>query len=176
MVARTPLTARPLDLMWFSFFLMHIPATVLMDLQALFFPKTYLPGILHWYVQWTNDPIIRGAMYDANMYWMRCFLTMELFFQLPTFFVAAYGLYKNHRGIYPLILIYATSAATTTIPCVVAVFHHADSLNTEQQITLLASYMPFLLCFLGMTVDMYLRLMSIVRVADAQRQVKEKTS
>ena len=58
---------------------MHIPAALLMDLQALFYPNTYLPGIVDWYIEYSNDPVIGGvARGEKEFFWLKNFLTIEM--------------------------------------------------------------------------------------------------
>jgi hypothetical protein len=51
---------------------------------------------MKWYTTFSRDPIILGAMSSKPEWdWLRCFLKMEAFVQLPSFFIGAYGLYKS---------------------------------------------------------------------------------
>lgn len=82
---RTPLAKRPLDMIYFAFFLSHIPASLLIDFQALY-PPALVPGFVsklpELYIQMSNDPLIGGALgYMSNsgeLGWFRSFLTLEL--------------------------------------------------------------------------------------------------
>ncbi len=130
MSSRIPLSSRPLDLLYFSFFIvrfantvvhrierqlqMHIPASLLVDLQALLHPNTFLPSLPEWYTGYSADPLIRGAMLkDPQLVWFNCFLYVEMYdlsafhshyrvltpasrlFQLPVFIIGARGLWKG---------------------------------------------------------------------------------
>ncbi|KAF9047200.1 hypothetical protein BDZ89DRAFT_1099290 [Hymenopellis radicata] len=166
MSSRIPLSSRPLDLLYFSFFIMHIPASLLVDLQALLYPNTYLPSLPEWYTGYSADPLIRGAMLkESQLVWFNCFLYVEMIFQLPVFVIGALGLWKGSKSIYVLLLAYAASTATTTLPCIAFVIHRSDSLTTEQLVMLLSSYIPFFLLPFAMAVDMALRLQNIVQTS-----------
>jgi len=124
MAGRRPLTARPLDLLYFTFFLIHVPATILCDIQALY-PPSLVPKVLAklpaLYLLQSGDPIMAGA-FGLNgapwiWIWFKSFLVLEAVFQLPVFFIGLYGLWRDSRTIYPLLLIYSASSATTTIAC-----------------------------------------------------------
>ena len=140
--ASLPLTARPLDFFYFIFFLAslslffytfnshdlnsslkqsHIPATLMLDLHALFRAPDYLRVPVEWYIGMSRDPLVgvaSGAFGDssarAHLGWFKSFLVLELcgpffhlhrktqlnptcsrVFQLPVFFLGIRGLYKG---------------------------------------------------------------------------------
>lgn len=75
---------------------------------------------------------------------------------------------------YLLLLIYGASTATTLLPCLAVILatpatsatniqEKVVSLSAEQRGLLLASYVPFLVIPLMMTVDMALRISKLVR-------------
>lgn len=101
-MAAKPLTSRRLDLLYFCFFLVspkklvsdfyieyirpkvHVPATLLVDLQALY-PSSITPKLIatlpQTYVAMSRDPLIGGAMgyfgKAENYVWFRSFLLLE---------------------------------------------------------------------------------------------------
>ncbi|GJE90316.1 DUF2781 domain-containing protein [Phanerochaete sordida] len=175
-----PLTERPLDLIYFCFFVIHIPATLLIDVQALY-PAWLVPRFIsvlpELYVGFSRDPLIGGVMgllgSSENYNWFKTFLVLELCFQLPVFVIAARGLLNNSKSIYLLMLIYAASTATTTLPCLAVIIQtpttsaetlaaNIVSITTTERLMLLSSYLPFFLLPLGMTVDMAQRLTRLI--------------
>jgi len=82
-------------------------------------------------------------------------------------------LYIGSKSIYALLLAYAASTATTTLPCVFFILKSAAQVSSAQQAMLLSSYIPFFLIPFGMAVDMAIRLHKIVASAG---ELKEKTS
>ncbi|KAJ7815027.1 transmembrane protein 6/97 [Mycena olivaceomarginata] len=157
-MAPTPLTSRPLDLVYFGFFVSHIFASLCIDFQAIY-PPALVPGFLRtfaqWYIHTSNDPFIGGI-----------FLCLEVFFQFPTFFIAARGLLNDSKKIYVLMLVYGASTAT---------YSASPRCPSDQRVMLLASYVPFFLLPLLMTVDMAFRLHGIVGEALSTREaVKRK--
>ncbi|KAH9951157.1 transmembrane protein 6/97 [Amylocystis lapponica] len=160
---RVGLTSRPLDLIYFLFFMMHLPATLLVDLQALY-PAWMVPNIMKiipvFYFTLSKDPLIGGAMgflgkTDAYV-WFKTFLTLEAFFQIPVFILGMRGLWRNSRSIYVLLLIYAASTTTTTLPCLTVVWTTpltsaetraamVHSVAYPQKLMLLGCYIPFFL-------------------------------
>ncbi|PFH51855.1 hypothetical protein AMATHDRAFT_129737, partial [Amanita thiersii Skay4041] len=173
--------SRPLDFLYFIFFLVHIPATILIDAQSLY-PTWLLPeffkALPRYYVQMSGDPLLGGitGFLGQNSYhliWLKCFIVLEVVFQLPVFIFGLRGLYNGDRPIYVLLLIYAASTATTTIPCLAVVLQTPEttattisqnliSITWEQRLLLLSSYLPFLLVPLTMTVDMGFRVLDLV--------------
>ncbi|KAG2039895.1 transmembrane protein 6/97 [Suillus americanus] len=175
-----PITSRPLDLVYFAFFLVHIPATLLIDLQALYPPSLtpyFIRALPQLYVQMSNDPLIGsvlGMLGDSKPFvWFKTFLAVEALFQLPVFVLGARGLWRDSRSIYVLLLIYAASTTTTTLPCLSVlvttpttsaqtITDKVVSVTTSQRFLLLSSYIPFFMIPFIMTIDMASRLSKLV--------------
>ncbi|KAG1878548.1 transmembrane protein 6/97 [Suillus tomentosus] len=175
-----PITSRPLDLVYFVFFLVHIPATLLIDLQALYPPRLiphFIRALPRLYIQMSNDPLIGsvlGLLGDSKPFvWFKTFLAVEALFQFPVFILGARGLWRDSRSIYVLLLVYAASTTTTTLPCLSVLLATpttsaqtiADkivSVTTFQRSLLLSSYIPFFVIPFIMTIDMASRLSKLV--------------
>ncbi|CDO74847.1 hypothetical protein BN946_scf184280.g7 [Trametes cinnabarina] len=202
-MTRIPLAHRRKDFVYFLFFAIHLPATFLIDLQALY-PKQWLPNIMSnipkFYVEMSNDPLIGSVMgyfgqqqVEAHT-WFKSFLLVEAFFQVPVFILGLRGLWTGSPSIYVLLLVYAASTTTTTLPCLAVILHTpvsppplatssiaveaAKTLNisvtAEQRLLLLSSYIPFFLVPLVMTIDMAYRVQKLVYAArDAPKAVKQ---
>ncbi|KAI0729956.1 transmembrane protein 6/97 [Fomitopsis betulina] len=186
-MARKALTSRPLDLIYFSFFLMHTFATVVVDLQAIYPPHLVpaaMKGIIDYYLTAYNDPLIGGVMgffgpaKAESFNWFRTFVIMEAWWQLPVFLLGMRGLYKDSRTIYVLLLTYAATAVTTTLPCLTTILATpvtavastnpaSVSVTSDQRFSLLTSYVPFLIVPLLMTVDMGFRVLGLVKAGSA---------
>jgi len=153
-----------LDFLYFVFILIHIPATLLLDVQAIY-PQHLVPKILRdaseWYITFSGDPLIEGAFHGGPEFnWFRSFLYLEAFFQLPVFFIAARALYAGppkSQTYYPLMLAYSASSCTTTFACL-AILWTSTGPTQFQMSLLLASYVPFFLVPFGMAIDMTARL------------------
>ncbi|KAI0076612.1 hypothetical protein K474DRAFT_1691295 [Panus rudis PR-1116 ss-1] len=192
-MARVPLKSRPLDLLYFIFFLIHLPSTLLVDLQAIY-PHGLLPGIItklpELYINLSSDPLIGGAMgyfgVPENYLWFKSFLLLEAFFQVPVFILGMRGLWKGSQKIYLLLLIYAASTTTTLLPCLAillatpttspeTVAAKIISVTAEQRLLLLSSYVPFLIIPLTMLVDMSSRVFRLMQAGlAAQAKAKSK--
>jgi len=153
-----------LDLLYFAFILIHIPATLLLDVQAIY-PQHLVPKVLRdaseWYIAFSGDPLIKGAFHGGQEYnWFRAFLYLEAFFQLPVFFIAARALYAGppkSLTYYPLMLAYSASSCTTTFACLIFLWTSTGPTPFQMSL-LLASYVPFFLVPFGMAIDMTIRL------------------
>ncbi|OCF54450.1 hypothetical protein L486_07998 [Kwoniella mangroviensis CBS 10435] len=169
---------RGLDKLWFWFCALHIPITLLLDLQTIY-PKhwlanTPLPVLFEYSISLARDPILGGALSGSKEFnWLRYFLYLEGGFQLPCFAIGAWGLWKNDKRVYPLLLAYGASTATTLIPCLGAIFTASPTPPfTKREITtLLSEYIPFLLIPLGMAIDMGVKLVKIVGIAQERKRV-----
>ncbi|TBU30442.1 transmembrane protein 6/97 [Dichomitus squalens] len=190
-MTRTPLSSRPRDLVYFLFFAIHLPATFLIDIQAIY-PKAWVPALISslpkFYVEMSNDPLIGSAMgYFGESQlkaftWFRSFLLLEAFFQVPVFLIGLRGLWRGSTSIYVLLLIYAASTATTTIPCLAVILStpvsptplSGISITAEQRLLLLSSYIPFCLVPLVMTFDMAFRVQKLAGSGSgAQKEKRE---
>ncbi|KAF9244673.1 transmembrane protein 6/97 [Melanogaster broomeanus] len=188
---RIPLSSRPLDLIYFTFFLIHLPASLLLDCQALY-PSWLIPsfisGLPKMYTDFSADPLINGAMGHvgeaSHFIWFKSFLAVEAFFQVPVFILGMRGLWKDSPSIYVLILVYAASTATTTLPCLAVLLATPvtsaqtiaagiPSITSFQRLLLLSSYVPFFLLPLFMTVDMALRVLKLVQAGAAATAYKK---
>ncbi|KAG6374727.1 transmembrane protein 6/97 [Boletus reticuloceps] len=185
MAARTPLSSRPLDLLYFTFFLIHLPASLLLDCQPLYPPSlvpSFISQLPELYIQFSADPLVGGALgyfgTSNDFTWFKTFLLVEAFFQIPVFILGMKGLWKNSRCIYVLILIYGASTATTTLPCLAVLFNTpitsaetiatgVQSITMSQRYMLLSSYLPFFLVPMLMTIDMATRIAKLVQAGVA---------
>ncbi|KAN0101022.1 Transmembrane protein 6/97 [Tylopilus felleus] len=175
MAPRTPLSSRPIDLLYFVFFLIHLPASLLLDCQSLY-PPSFVPSLISrlpkMYTQLSADPLISGAMgytgESTSFIWFKTFLFVEAFFQVPVFVIGMIGLWKDSHSTYLLLLIYGASTATTTLPCLAVLLSTpitsahtiasgAQSITVSQYYLLLSSYLPFFLLPVFMVVDMAIR-------------------
>ncbi|WWC91335.1 uncharacterized protein L201_006278 [Kwoniella dendrophila CBS 6074] len=166
---------RGLDKLWFAF---CGPITILLDLQTIY-PKhwladTQLSRLFEYSISLARDPILGGALSNSKEFlWLKYFLYLEGFFQLPCFIIGAWGLWYNDKRVYPLLLAYGASTATTLIPCLGAIFTSEPSppFTTREIVTLLSEYIPFLLIPLGMAIDMGLKLVKIVNVSQDRKTI-----
>jgi len=174
-----------MDLVYFTFFLIHLPASLLLDCQPLYPPSlvpSFISQLPKMYTQISADPLISGLMgfsgESNNFLWFKTFIFIEAFFQVPVFILGMRGLWKDSRSIYILLLIYGASTATTVLPCLAVLLStpitSADtiaagvpSVSASQRLLLLSSYVPFFVLPAFMTFDMATRIARLVRVGAA---------
>jgi len=181
-----------MDLFYFVFFLVHIPATLGVDCQALL--KPYVPesmqALTHYYVGMSGDPLVGGVMgifgNGSELAWFKSFMYLEALFQLPVFVIGAHGLWRDSPGIYTLLVLYGASTATTTYACIAAfmdvpttsaatIAQKAVSLTSEQRVILLVNYVPFFIIPLVIALDMACRLQKLASAGvRAQESSKEE--
>lgn len=135
-------TRKCIDLVYVAFFLIHIPATIILDLQAIY-PAWLIPAPVKYlgdlYMLMTNDPVVGsvggyfGPDVQQQFLWLRCFMWTEAYvlsspalfllnvrllikscrlFQLPTFFYGAYNLYYHTNAATLYPLLVAYGAST----------------------------------------------------------------
>ena len=93
------------------FFATHIPATILMDSQAIL-PPAVVPGfaksLLRFHVRTNHDPLM-----EWQPVWFKSFILFELLFQLPFFFVGFRAFYERRNWIRIPGIAYGVHTATT---------------------------------------------------------------
>ncbi|PPQ73236.1 hypothetical protein CVT26_015039 [Gymnopilus dilepis] len=178
-----PLTARPLDLLYVAFFGIHLIATLVVDLQY-FYPAWLVPGwmraLLDFYIGMSKDPLVGGVDGafggSEHLVWFKTFLALEAVFQAPVFVLGFRALRRGSKSIYPLLILYGASSATTTLACITTILQTPQttpetlaqgivSVTTQERLMLLSSYVPFFLVPFIMAVDMTLRVSKLVRKA-----------
>lgn len=142
---------RFLDVVFFLYFLTHIPIALLFDSQGVF-PEQYYPKLLvdtkKWYCREFKDSL----MIDPPS-WFFAFLLCEVLLQFPFFFVATYAYLKGaakSTWIRIPVIIYSSHVVTTLI----AIFYHmltSDFTNSKypgpatmkERLTLMSIYSPY---------------------------------
>eukprot|EP00054_Salpingoeca_dolichothecata_P035668 m.5950 g.5950 ORF g.5950 m.5950 type:complete len:173 (-) comp5728_c0_seq1:21-539(-) len=145
---------------FFVFFVIHIPITLLVDLQAIgrhFYPPE-LTAANSWYVNEFHDPYMEAANPPA---WFTSFIFCELFFQLPFFFFAVYAFWAGDNRLKIPGIAYGCHVATTVV-AISADLLFTDFEGTvgpktlEQRLKLLAIYSPFFLVPIWMAFELML--------------------
>ncbi|KAG9101908.1 hypothetical protein FS749_001874 [Ceratobasidium sp. UAMH 11750] len=177
------LTERPLELVYFAYFLVHVPATILIDAQGIM-PPNILPEsfrkLAQFYVNLSGDPLMAGAigLHGAvtQFTWFHTFVAMECLFQFPIFLIGMRMLKKESPYLPILLILYGAHVTTTVVPAVTTVLATprttaellADRVPfqsmTQAQVNMfLASYLPFLVIPFIMTIDGTTRLVKLVQ-------------
>lgn len=107
-----------------------VPHEYLTDFQLKFF---------NYHLEYNNDFLIK-----ASPLWLRTFVWIEVFFQVPFFFVAIYWLIRGQRKTaYPWILVYVIECVTTTIGSIAGIFD-IEGPTREEKINLALIYVSAL--------------------------------
>ncbi|GEM07567.1 transmembrane protein 97, predicted [Rhodotorula toruloides] len=149
-----------------AFFAVHLPATLLVDVQALFCAEELSPIWLRtpFLFAAKDDPLLQNA--NSPLFaWFQSFIILEILLQVPVFVIGMRGLWNNTHTIYPLLLLYSSSSATTTLACLATVLA-LPSIPPAHLTKLIVSYTPFFLVPAVMAVDMLGRLSGLVRTAE----------
>ncbi|PWN48013.1 hypothetical protein IE53DRAFT_389821 [Violaceomyces palustris] len=162
------LTKRPMDLIYLAFFTVHLAASLCVDLQCMFdrpsdvFPKA-LTSTLEDYLSTSNDPFLLGA-WSPRYSWFTVSLLTEIFFQMPCFCVGIYGLYKDDKRTYPLLIAYGMLATFSAVQCIFTVLHGEERqvLSDSNVSGLLKNYLPFAVIPAILTVDLILRTTKLI--------------
>ncbi|CAE6359350.1 unnamed protein product [Rhizoctonia solani] len=188
------LNERSLDFLYLVYFVIHIPPTLLMDLQAVL-PRGSFPSALQqlpqFYLNMSGDPLIAGAMglhgASTQFTWFYTFLVIEELFQLPLFILGIYLLRKDSSYTPILLTVYGSHVTTTMAPVLATLLStprtvtnaiekaaEFSSLNSSQLSMLLSSYIPFLIIPLVMAIDGTRRLVQQVnRVQKLEKGSKQ---
>ncbi|KAJ1926702.1 Transmembrane protein 97 [Tieghemiomyces parasiticus] len=139
---------RPLDLAFFIYFVVHIPTTIFIDSQILL-PSAYVPaalnGLIRFWIDLSGDPFIQldGLGLVPGNVWFQTFVACELLIQLPFFFYAAFGLYRDAPGVRLPLGLYGAHVATTVLPILTSVWFGEPQLGGDQRLLLTAVYVPY---------------------------------
>ncbi|KAG2210314.1 hypothetical protein INT47_003299 [Mucor saturninus] len=173
-----PILNRPVDWILFLYFLTHIPITIFFDLQCLY-PKSIIPTFLAQlngtYMALTNDPFM-----DTNrptMYWFKSFALCEAFLQLPFFFFATYGVFKDKPWVRLPLVIYGAHVMTTVLPCLAEIIFNQElyGIDDFQRKVILFLYTPYFLIPLIGLADASIRITKRLAFIDAHLAIKKDT-
>lgn len=96
---RQALASRPLDILYLTYFVIHLLASIAIDAQLTYPPYSQrlfpepLRKVLADYLTSSKDPfLLAAARGSADHVWFRVLLTSEAVFQIPCFVVAIWGL------------------------------------------------------------------------------------
>mmetsp|Transcript_2078 Transcript_2078/g.4668 ORF Transcript_2078/g.4668 Transcript_2078/m.4668 type:complete len:168 (+) Transcript_2078:300-803(+) len=124
------------------FFLTHIPATIMMDSQAIL-PSWVVPGfakaLLKFHVDTNHDPLMA-----QQPVWFKAFILFELVVQLPFFVVGLYAFYKQCNWIRIPGIAYGVHTATTLIPVLAEILYTEDIPSGGARLKLFLIYLPYL--------------------------------
>ena len=134
------------------FFATHIPATILMDSQALLPPSvvpSFARALLRFHCEQNADPL----MADPPV-WFKSFILFELLFQLPFFFVGLRAFTRRENWIRIPGICYGAHTATTLIPILASILHAPEITSDAAWCKLFFIYLPYLVIPAWMTLEL----------------------
>jgi len=162
------LLSRKLDLLYFVFFLTHIPIMLLVDLYPLY-PNQIVPafmtGIRKWYITTYDD-----QFFIKPPAWFITYMWLEAMYHFPISIWAVGALYRNDPKVPLHLLVFALEVAITTLTCV-SDYLSWSPFSNEKKLQLGYLYVPYLALSVFMALDMIKRLDKIIVRAHS---IKEK--
>lgn len=122
------------------FFITHIPITICLDSQALlglYYPSM-LRDIYSWYATSFHDELMANPPL-----WLLSFIFLEIFTQLPFFFVASYAFIFKYNWIRIPSIAYGAHVATTVVPILTSILSSPNTSINEKAV-LFSFYFPYL--------------------------------
>lgn len=129
MAPKRSLKERPLDAIYYTFFLIHLLCSLTVNLLVIWPTRAQtipgldvvyrlLKGVVDDYMTQTNDPfmLVNWGLVERpwEFAYLKVFLCIEAFIQVPSFIMGMIGLQKDSASIYPLLLAYSSTAIVTT--------------------------------------------------------------
>lgn len=147
--------ARKRDLLYLTFFAIHIPIVFCVDTLPLY-PEWMKPAPLlalrSWYIETYQD-----RFFSAPPVWFSMYIWMELLYHAPLSAWAVGALRRDDPKVPVHLLIYSCQTGITTMTCI-AEYLSWDSFTNEQKLSLSGLYVPYLALSVFMGVDMFRRL------------------
>lgn len=137
-----------LRLLGVAFFASHIPATLLVDAQALLpsflFPR-FAKNMLRNFIAQYGDPLMSAALRGSPDHrWFVSLIATELVLQLPFFFVALYAFLARREFIRLPLIAYGSFVSATMVP-ILSELWWATGLDAGKRVALLGMYLPYLI-------------------------------
>ena len=132
-----------LRILLLSYFITHIPITLLVDAQIVFGELYPVPlqALFAWYVTSFGDIVLR-----ESCLWLKSFIYSEVALQLPFFFYAVDALW-NHteqdKTFSVCALAYGVHVATTVLPIISTILFSDEIQGEGERWTLVAIYLPY---------------------------------
>ncbi|KAJ1647318.1 Transmembrane protein 97 [Coemansia erecta] len=143
-----------LDLIFFGYFVSHIPITLLVDVVPLL-PLGLTPRLMlalnAFLTEQLSDPFMVINATRSGMTWFRSLLASEMLLQLPFFFYAAHALWNGCPTRHAPLLVYGAHVSTTMIPILATLALGDIDRSFSQRLVLAGLYLPYLLIPLAIT-------------------------
>ena len=113
MTTVVPLSKRPYDWLFLAYFALHLPISILVDLQIIF-PRQYFPLFLRTSLDdWVRDA--DDVLTGTRPVFFQAFVWVELFFHIPYFCAAIYAFVRGKNWIRDVSIVYATAVLVSMV-------------------------------------------------------------
>ncbi|GAC76845.1 hypothetical protein PANT_22c00239 [Moesziomyces antarcticus T-34] len=172
---RKTLTERPMDVLYLSYFGIHLLASLAIDAQLTYPPYSQsvfpapLRKVLQDYLTTSKDPFLLAAAAQSSAHiWFRVLLASETQPRAEAMSTVAN---LSDVGVW-----WWTTAASSTLQCIFSVLYGDDGagLTSAQIRALLQNYIPFCLIPLLLTFDMMLRIVGLLDTPRPAQPISSK--
>lgn len=160
------------DSVYFYYFLVHTPITVLMDATFVIPTEYQLPiqrKLSLFHINQNKD-----FLAVESPLWMKIFVTWELIFQLPFFIYAAINYLQNGRvkyseKLWPMFLVYGFNTGFTSFLCIIYVLAESGQhgLTVGETANLLGLYTPTMVLPFYMMYDFWVRIVAHLQTSES---------
>ncbi|ODM14541.1 hypothetical protein SI65_10027 [Aspergillus cristatus] len=154
--APASLWSRKLDLLYFVFFVIHLPIIFLIDAAPLlpsFLQTDFSRQLREFYVNTYNDKFFE----QPAPVWFVVFITMEIWYHAPLSIWAIGALLRDDPMVPVHLLVFGVQSFVTSLPCLAEVWSWTDRTVVEKQ-NLTMLYSPYVALGAFMALDMIFRL------------------
>jgi len=168
----TSILSRKRDLAYLAYFCIHIPVMFLIDLTSLYPPAltpAFSTAIRQYHITTFQD-----QFFVSPPAFFIFFMWMEVFFHVPVSIWSVFGLYYNSPKVPLVLLVYGLQTFMTTATCI-ADYASWTTVFFNTKLNLTSLYGPYLALSFFMSVDMVLRLNSVINRDLAAKSGTPKT-
>ncbi|KAK8243334.1 transmembrane protein 6/97 [Phyllosticta capitalensis] len=155
MTTPRPILSRKRDLVYLTYFLVHVVVMFVGDLAPLY-PDSIRPQFMdnmrQWYIEQYQD-----RFFTSPPAWFGVYMYMEALYHVPVSFWSIGALIRDDPKVPLHLLVYACQTGFTTLTCIADYLGWTDYSN-EQKLALSYLYMPYLAVSVFMGLDMFARL------------------
>ncbi|RMZ92756.1 hypothetical protein DV736_g64, partial [Chaetothyriales sp. CBS 134916] len=149
-----------LDMLYFAFFLIHIPVMLFIDLVP-FYPSALVPAISK-KIRQSYIESYRDRFFIAPPSWFRVYIGLEGVYHLPITIWMLRALPNDHPMLPLQLLIFALETSLTTLTCLVDMLSW-EGYASEELTRLTMLYGPYLGFGIVMGIDSFCRLRKLLR-------------
>ncbi|KAF2673450.1 hypothetical protein BT63DRAFT_421600 [Microthyrium microscopicum] len=159
--------SRKRDLMYFIFFLTHIPIIITVDCYNLWpasLRPAFMDDIREFYITTYQD-----QFFISPPAWFNTYIWLEALYHLPISVWAVSALLRDDPKVPLHLLVFALETAVTTLTCI-SDYLSWSSFSNDQKVQLAYLYVPYLALSVFMGVDMFGRLDAVLSKTGSKKK------